>query len=109
MFANIKSCLVSFAFFALSHNETSVLCPRLFLAIYRVHRCLSRGPTAESTWEAAANLITGETGTGLDPQLIMNLSPQLAAPKGSKINQVNHFLRSDFKKSVNIYLNINVS
>lgn len=43
----------------------------------------------------AVNLITGEIIMGLDPQL-MNLSPQLAAPSGNKINQVNNFLRSDY-------------
>lgn len=54
----------------------------------------------------AVNLITGETVMGLDPQLIMNLSLQLAAPSENKINQVN-FLTSYLKKNhidINEYL-----
>lgn len=83
----------------LSYNETSVFCPNFIFYflffICRVHQCLSHGLTVGSTWEAAVNLITGETVMGLDLQLIMNLSPQLAAPNGNKINQVNNFLRLD--------------
>lgn len=95
-------------------SQTSVFCPNFLSVTCRVHRCLSHDPTVGSTWELAVNLITGEIVMALDPQL-MNLSPQLPAPRGNKINQVNNVLRSDhyyFKIQsipVNIYSNICIS
>lgn len=106
MFASIKSCLFLTELLQrkhLSHNETSVFLPKFPFVICRVHQCLSHGPTVGSTWEVAVNLITGETVMGLDLQVIMNLSPQLAAPNGNKINQVNNFLRSGFIKKKKSY------
>lgn len=96
MFASIENCFLSELLQRkhLSHNESSVFRPDFPSVICRVHPCLCPAPAVGSTWGVAVNLITGETGMGWDP-LLMILSPQLAAPNGNKTNQVNKLLLSD--------------